>query len=143
MPNILQDFPIRAAPEAVYEALTQPAGLNCWWTETCVGEARSGEVYRLGFGPEFAWEAVLEACERPSYVAFRMTQCAPDWFGTRIIFDLVPDELGTSVCFAHRGWQEESAHFRTSAHCWALYLRLLRRRLEFGEFVPYHERLGA
>jgi hypothetical protein len=32
---------------------------------------------------------------------------------------------------------------RISCHCWALYLRLLRRHLEFGESVPYDRRLEA
>jgi hypothetical protein len=47
------------------------------------------------------------------------------------------------VRFAHRGWPDESDHYRTSSFCWAMYLRLLSRALEFGEFVPYDDRLRA
>ena len=43
----------------------------------------------------------------------------------------------------HLGWPEANAHYRTSCHCWALYLRVLRRYLENGESVPYEVRLDV
>jgi hypothetical protein len=64
--------------------------------------------------------------------------------GTRVSFDLQPTENdGTQVRFAHRGWPSESDHYRTSSFCWAMYLRLLGRAVEFGEVVPYDDRLRA
>ena len=55
--------------------------------------------------------------------------------------DLEPREQGTWVRFSHRGWPEASEHYRVSCHCWAMYLRVLRRSLEEGESVPYERRL--
>ena len=66
-----------------------------------------------------------------------------DWQGTRVRFHLEPREDATWVQFAHTGWPSANEHYRTSAHCWALYIRILRRRLELGEAVPYEARLGA
>jgi hypothetical protein len=36
-----------------------------------------------------------------------------------------------------------AGHYRTSCHCGALYLRILRRHLEHGESVPYERRLDV
>jgi len=33
--------------------------------------------------------------------------------------------------------------FRISTHCWAMYLRILRRHFEHGESVPYEDRLDV
>jgi hypothetical protein len=50
-------------------------------------------------------------------------------FGPGVAFEL-------RMTHADRGWPEANGHYRTSCHCWALYLRILRRYLEFGETVP-------
>ena len=49
----------------------------------------------------------------------------------------------TKVRFYHRGWPEANSHYRISCHCWALYLRILRRHIEHGESVPYEKRLDV
>lgn len=66
-----------------------------------------------------------------------------DWQGTRLAFSLQPGDAETLVEFRHAGWREPNLHFRQSSHCWALYLRLLRRFVESGEVVPYRDRLRA
>jgi len=45
------------------------------------------------------------------------------------------------ACSFHTGWPEDNKHWRISCYCWAMYLRLLRRYLEYGEIVPYERRL--
>ena len=55
------------------------------------------------------------------------------------------EDLGgrTWVRFKHTGWPDAGEHYRTSSHCWALYLRILRRFVEHGETVPYADRLNV
>jgi hypothetical protein len=43
----------------------------------------------------------------------------------------------------HTGWPDAGEHYRTSSHCRALYLRILRRFVEHGETVPYADRLNV
>lgn len=144
MPDILYDFPVAAPPAALFGAVSTPAGLDRWWTLTSAGTARAGEEYRLGFGPEHDWRATVVAAVPAAHFALRLTRAMPDWMGTTVAFDLEPAPGGgTLVHFAHRGWTEETAHFRTTAFCWAMYLRILRRSLEAGEQVPYHARLAV
>jgi uncharacterized protein YndB with AHSA1/START domain len=143
MPDILQDLFIDAAPASVFDAVSTAAGLTRWWADTCDGSPAVGSAYAFGFGPEYQWRAQVTQCAPATAFALTFTQADTDWTGTRVTFDLVPEGSGTQLRFAHGGWPEANAHFRVSAHCWALYLRLLRRYVERGETVPYAMRLDA
>jgi uncharacterized protein YndB with AHSA1/START domain len=143
MPDILQDFPIRTSPDRVYEAFAEPALLDQWWTVRSAGQPHVGATYELDFGPAFEWRAVVTRAAPGQAFEWRVTEADADWTGTLVGVELTPSQSGTHVQFHHRGWPAENAHFRTSTHCWALYLRLLRRLLVHGEFVPYERRLDA
>jgi uncharacterized protein YndB with AHSA1/START domain len=141
MPDILHDFPIAAPVSRVFEAVSTPDGLDRWWTLT---SARNNDAFELGFGPEYDWKARVTRCETDRCFELEITDATPDWTGTRVSFDLQPaDTGGTQVRFAHRGWPSETEHYRISSYCWAMYLRLLSRSVEFGEVVPYDDRLRA
>lgn len=141
MADILHDFPIHAPAERVFEAVSDPAGLDQWWTKRSTGEARAGAEYQLWFGPEYDWRAVVSHCAPPFEFELRMVGADAEWLGTRVGFLLHEDRSITQVRFHHAGWPEQSEHFRISTFCWAMYLRVLRRYLEHGERVPYAQRL--
>ncbi len=141
MPDILQDFPIQATPERVFDAVSTPAGLDAWWTKRSAGRPEPGTEYELDFGPGYVWRAVVTQSDPPRWFELRMTDSDADWSGTLVGFELSPTARGTFVRFSHRGWPDANEHFRVSSHCWAMYLRILRRHLEAGEVVPYEQRL--
>ena len=143
MADILQDFPIRVPPARVFEAVSSPALLDRWWTVRSTGEPRLDAIYELDFGPGYRWRAVVTRCEPEVAFEWKLTEADRDWTGTRVGFELVAVGSGTEVRFHHRGWPEANEHYRVSCHCWAMYLRLLRRHLEHGESVPYAQRLDA
>lgn len=146
MPDILQDLPIRALRARVFTTISTPAGLDVWWTKRARGEPRLGAEYELWFGPQYDWRAEVTLVRPDTAFELRMTKADDDWLGTRVAFQLdggdAPGAV-TLVRFAHTGWPKANEHFRTSKHCWALYLRLLRRHLVHGETVPYERRLDA
>ena len=72
-----------------------------------------------------------------------MVRADADWLDTRVGFRLDAQGDATIVRFHHTGWPSFNEHYRISCHCWAMYLRILRRYLEHGEFVPYENRLDA
>lgn len=143
MPDILQDFPIKAGAGEVFRAISTAEGLNHWWTENCSGDATVGAGFDLGFGPDYQWTATVSQCTTGALFELTFTQADADWAGTKVGFDLSPISVGTRVRFYHQGWPKENDHYRVSCHCWALYLRLLRRFVESGETVPYADRLDA
>ena len=145
MPDILQDFPIDVPPARVFAAVSEPALLDEWWTLRSSGSPVVGSTYELDFGPGYLWRAEVTRSEPAAAFELRMTESDDDWRGTLVGFTLAAASAGrgTQVRFHHRGWPEPNEHYRISCHCWALYLRILRRHLERGERVPYAERLDA
>lgn len=141
MPDITQDFPIAAAPDRVFGAISTAAGLDKWWTERSAGEARVGAIYELGFGSGYDWRARVTRCEPGVAFELEMVSADADWLGTRVGFELTGTPAGTEVHFHHLGWSGANEHYRTSCFCWAMYLRIMKRNLEYGETVPYQRRL--
>jgi len=143
MPDIEQELPIRASARDVFAALSTPGGLDKWWTLKSSGVPKLGNSYALDFGPGYQWRAAVTRCDDDRCFELTLTEADADWTGTRVGFELRPAESGTQVRFYHRGWPEANEHYRISCHCWALYLRHLRRHVESGDFVEYGKRLDA
>ncbi|MHB1297965.1 MAG: SRPBCC family protein [Gemmatimonadaceae bacterium] len=143
MADIEQEFVIQASPQRVFDGVSRPALLDQWWTLRSSGQPTIGAAYALDFGPEYSWRAVVTRSVPGEAFELRMTEADPDWESTLVGFTLTPTASGTQVRFHHRYWPVANEHFRISAHCWALYLRILRRHLEHGEVVPYDRRLDA
>lgn len=143
MADILHDLPIHATVDRIFEAISTPKGLDAWWTRSSKVEAVEDALYRLYFGPEHDWSARVVAFEAPRLFAFEMIEADGDWTGTRVEIELASRSAGTWLQFRHTGWPERNEHYRISCTCWAMYLRLLRRYLEYGEIVSYDERLDA
>ena len=144
MPDILHEFPIRAPVTRVFDGVSTQAGFDQWWTLRSAGKPTAGSAFALDFGPGFFWRARVVAVDAPRLFELEFTEALPDWMDTRVRFDLTPiDKKRTRLLFTHSGWAEASEHFRVSSFCWAMYLRILRRALEYDEAVPYEKRLDA
>ena len=142
MSEILHDFPINASAARVFDAVSAPRGLDTWWTLRSEGEPVNGATYALDFGPDYQWTGRITACERARCFELELVDAMPDWVGTRVRFELTPlTDDSTQLRFSHSGWPEPTEHFRISSFCWAMYLRVMRRGLEYGEVVPYDRRL--
>jgi uncharacterized protein YndB with AHSA1/START domain len=141
--NIYQDFPIRGSIDAVFHAISTPEGLDQWWTLRAAGQPRLGAEYELWFGPEHDWRATVTGCEPGVAFELKMGRSDDDWKGTMIGFELEQRSETVWTRFYHRGWPSANEHFRISTHCWAMYLRVLRRFIEHGETVPYAQRLDV
>lgn len=141
MPDILHRLPIRAPLARVFEVVATPDGLNAWWTRGAEGVPDAGALYRLDFGPGYAWTAMVTAVDHPRWIEWEMAEADADWTGTRVGMRLSPGDGSTVVDFYHAGWRQANEHYRTTSCCWAQYLRILRRYIEHGETVPYDVRL--
>lgn len=143
MADIFHDFPIFKSPERVFEVIGSAKGLEAWWSLEAAGTPGLGEIYELNFGPGYLWQAEVTACELNSHFEWTIINAEKDWLNTRVGFYLDGGQERTQVRFYHAGWPENNDHYRISCFCWAMYLRILKRYIEFGEFVPYDERLSV
>jgi len=143
VPDIFHDFPIKVASSGVFRAVTTPAELDQWWTVRSTGESRLHAEYELWFGPGYDWRATVARCQPEREFELELTRADQEWLGTKVGFRLAANGGVTQVHFYHRGWPAETEHYRVSCYCWAMYLRVLRRYLEYGEAVPYERRLDV
>jgi len=143
VPDILHEFPVDATPQTVFETVSMPEGLDAWWTLRSKGAPALGAKYELFFGREYDWRARVTRCRPGEEFELELTHASDDWVGTRVGFTFEPAESGTLVRFRHSGWDDASEHFRVSSYCWAMYLRIMKRWLEYGETVAYQDRLDA
>jgi uncharacterized protein YndB with AHSA1/START domain len=143
MPDIFQHFPIKANARAVFDAVSTPAGLDAWWTESSTGQPAANNEYHLGFGEGYNWRARVSSCVPGEEFELELTEAHEDWKGTRVGFSLNEIDGMTNVRFHHTGWPESNDHYRVSCYCWSMYLRLLKRYVERGEVVAYEDRLDA
>ena len=143
MANIYHDFPVDAPTHEVFRAITTPDGINQWWSLESRGSPAEGNLYELSFGPGYDWTARVTRCVPNSEFEVQFVEADPEWTGARIGFRLEERDGSTQVSFYHLGWPEANAHYRISSFCWAMYLRILRRYLEYGETVAYEDRLDV
>lgn len=142
MPEIHHNFVVNQGIEKVFNGVSDPIYLDKWWSKNSSGNPRTGEIYKLGFGPGYAWEAEVTSASKPDLFELKLIKADNDWMGSKVTFELVSlNDKKTQVKFHHSGWQSDSDHFRISNYCWAMYLRILKRYLEYEEEVPYEKRL--
>jgi uncharacterized protein YndB with AHSA1/START domain len=144
MPDIFHNFTINTSPDKVFNGVSTTKGLDNWWTKTCQASPKAGGIYTLDFGPGYTWKAIVTKFEANREFELQMTEADPDWLKARVGF-LLRDKGNnlTEVDFYHKGWPTANEHYKISCYCWAMYLRILKRYLEFGEQVPYEKRLSV
>jgi uncharacterized protein YndB with AHSA1/START domain len=143
MPDIIMQFPAKASAAQVFQAVSTPQGLDAWWTKRSSGEPKLGAAYGLHFGPGYDWHARVTACAAPREFELQVGESHEDWINTRVKFQLTEQNGTTTVVFSHTGWPSANDHWRISAYCWAMYLRIMGRNIEHGESVPYEKRLSV
>ena len=143
MHDILHDFQIEAKPVEIFRAISTSKGLNSWWTLNSSGIPEEGELYNLDFGPDYQWTARVVKVDNPNILEWKMEKSDDDWKDTIVGFEIIGNGTHSHVKFYHKSWAESNDHFRRSNYCWASYLRLLKRYIEHGEFVPYEHRLNS
>ena len=124
-------------------AISTARGLAKWWAQAAKGHTEIGAILDLEFGPGYHWQA--QVTEMVPSVEFELVliKAEPDWLNTTVRFQLIPSADAVEVHFCHQGWPERNDHYNISCYCWAMYLRLLKRYVEHGEFVEYAERLNV
>ncbi len=143
MADIFHYFKINAPLEKVFKSVSTPKGLDIWWSKSSTGKLAIGETYHLSFGPEYNWAAVVSKYVPDNEFELTITDADPDWINSKVGLMLTVKNNVTEVHFYHTGWKDDNEHYRISCYCWAMYLRILKRNLEFGEEVSYEDRLNV
>jgi uncharacterized protein YndB with AHSA1/START domain len=112
--TIEREFYIDAAPEVVFDVVSQPEHVAEWWPDEATYELQPGACGEVVFGdPASGGKAVtitvLEV-ERPTTFSFRWTHTAGDQPGPgnslMVTFEMVASGAGTLVRFVESGFRE-------------------------------------
>jgi uncharacterized protein YndB with AHSA1/START domain len=124
-------------PDQVLAALREAEAITGWWGLT-TGSAAEGEAFGVGFGSARQIDITVVAAG-PSRVEWAVDAAphTPEWVGTTIVFDLVPDGVGTELHFRHHGLTPELDCYDMCHAGWTHYLGSLVRFVETGEGDPY------
>lgn len=140
MADILHIFPIKGSVEKIFDAITTPNGLNCWWPLRSEGSPKLKNEYTFYFGPEYDWRAeVIEVSQNKS-ITWLMTSAMEDWMNTLVGFKLEPKTDHVQVTFFHNNWKDASEHYGISTFCWGQLLNGLKNYVEKGVIIPHAER---
>lgn len=136
---------LQASPDAVYQALATPQGLQGWWTSTCDIATAVGGRSTFRFGD--TWKVMEIEHLAPDEVRWHCAQAnmeAPgiadkqEWVGTRIVFRLSPQGEGaTRLAFEHIGLTPALACYGICNDGWNQFLASLQRLVETGQGAPF------
>jgi len=136
MVDILHKVGVKAAPEAVYEALTARQGLAGWWTNDTQGDGDVVEgVVKFRFDAG-GFDMVVLDLVPGKRVLWQVVDGPEEWIGTQISWDLERDGDYTEVLFKHVGWQEPVDFMHHCSTKWAVYLMSLKQLVETGRGAP-------
>lgn len=90
-----------------------------------------GATYQLDFGDAYQWQAVVTNCKLNEAFELQMTDSNDEWTNTKIGFVLSDNGENVLVAFCHEYWRSESDNYKFSNYCWTMYLRILKRKIEY------------
>lgn|SRR5258708_3623931 len=139
MPDILHEVTIAAAPDKVFEALTQSPGLEAWWATYAVAEPKVGSTIQAFFGDDSVVNNMevltLEPARKVEWITRQSS--LPEWIDTHITWNLSPTENGTKLLFGQCGYASADGCLAMCSYNWAGYLTSLKDYLEKGKGNPY------
>jgi len=134
MAEIHHEIKVRASPERIRRALSDPQDLQAWHGGR-VTAGQDGWRFEIADGaPTFRWEIEQAA----NGVVWKCVEGPGDSVGTQASFTISgdADKDRTLVEFAHRGWPHTDGAFRKCDTQWAILLHHLRQFLETGVASP-------
>jgi len=138
--DILHRVGIKASANDVYQALATPEGVAGWWTTSTTGDREAGGLIRTRFfadGRELGvFDLKLKELQPGKRVAWQVVSGPPEWFGSRIVFDLHTQDDFTVVLFKHEGWKEPVEFMYHCSTKWAIFLMSLKSLVETGRGQP-------
>ncbi|OJA05245.1 SRPBCC domain-containing protein [Halomonas sp. QHL1] len=138
MANICLTFGTATDESEILKALTTLDGLASWWTQDTSGDPTEGGTITFTFGDNGGFDMrVIKS--NPTQVHWECINGPDDWLGTRIEFDIHPQDTHNQVMFRHAGWSSENPFFYHCSTKWATFLLSLRDYVEEGKGRPFPE----
>jgi len=138
MPDIMHLFKFAVPREQAYQAIATADGIRKWWTSDADLEAFAGGQGEFRFyGGQSVHKVNVVESVLPQRIAWDVRESfRQEWVGTNIVFSLRPDDNGTELLFAHRGFLKADEAYALFTTGWGIYLASLKEYLEKGQGTP-------
>jgi uncharacterized protein YndB with AHSA1/START domain len=135
MPAIVKELTIAAAPQSVFNALTQPDEIAHWWTNDLAAKPEVGTLAEFRFTRRGAGVLKFEVSELQAgeKVYWISRQGPPHWAGTSVTWQLTPVENETKLVFTHDGFAQADEAYERVRGNWEYFLTSLKSYLETGK----------
>lgn len=138
MPDILHRVGIRSiSPQSTYEALTMPAGLAAWWTDSVKGDSKPGGTLQFRFGDRGGFDMKIVELIPSARVRWQVVGGPEEWIGTTVSFELRQEADYTILLFRHQGWKQPVEFMHHCSTKWGVFLLSLKSLIETGTGAPY------
>ena len=137
MAAIVEERTIAAAPQGVFNALTQQDEIARWWSDEARVKPEVGSLGEFRFRPP-AGVLHFEVAEldEGSKVHWISRQGPPYWAGTSVTWQLTPVHNGTRLLFTHDGFAQVDKAYEQTRGNWDYFLDSLKSYLETGKGTP-------
>jgi len=136
-----------AAPQKVYEAITEQIGLQGWWTTNCTAKPKEGTRATFWFDETYnimsiekltPYTQVRWKCVDNRHIAEGLEK-SDEWINSNLIFNLKGNkEEGTELSFTHEGLNESLQCYEICHDAWGHFLKKsLKDYVETGKGDPY------
>lgn len=130
---------IKAPASKIYEALTTEAGQAEIWTTDLRVKPEVGFVCEFRFGKDID-QMKITHLDPEKRIEWLCVASDPQWVGTIISFELIPDNDKTHIRLKQDGWKEVNDFYRSCNYHWAWFLYSLKCYCEEGKGIPYQRR---
>lgn len=122
---------IDAPPAQVYEALATTEGLRGWWTADSRADPNVGGAAEFGFDSRgTVFRMRIEELKPSARVVWACLGEPDEWTGTRLVWELAPEEGGTALRFTHAGWRSPTPYFASCNSMWGSLMFRLKDYVE-------------
>lgn len=131
MVDLYHEMIVNASPERVYDAITTQDGLRGWWTADSTAEPKVGTVAQFGFTKrKLVFRMRIDELVKPKRVVWSCLGDWEEWVGTRLTWEITPEEGGTKLRFIHAGWRSTDGVLASCNSTWGELMTRLKGHVE-------------
>jgi len=136
MYDIVHKVGIKSPPTETFKALTEQPRLAGWWTTDTQGSFEVGGVIAFRFADRGFIDMKVIELDPGKRVVWQVVDGPGGWIGSKVSFDLKPENGYTEVFFKHAGWKEQGEFMHHCSTKWAVFVMSLKSLLETGKGTP-------
>ncbi len=120
---------LNCSPDTLFKFLTLQEKLMLWFAPQVIAVPVEGTVIAFAFEFDLNFKMQITKLEENKFVEWECVDGYQEWLGSKVKFEIVPDENGAILNFLHSGLNNDDKKEKTN-ESWREYLRKLKGECE-------------